>query len=148
MTSVEIISLAGLLSGTLDITATSTLMRLQGVPFERLLQTIASGAVGASSFQGGKRTAAAGLFFHFFIALTAAFVYYTVSRRLSALLDHPLLYGSVYGIAVHLVMSRIVVPLSAAPKRKFSAKAFFTQLIIHIVCVGLPIALIVSHLSK
>jgi uncharacterized membrane protein YagU involved in acid resistance len=148
MTNVEVISLAGLLSGTLDITATSTLVRTQGIPIERLLQTIASGALGPSAFQGGKKTAIAGLLLHFFIAFTAAFVYYTVSSRLIGLLDQPLLYGAAYGIAVHMVMSRIVVPLSAAPKREFSAKAFFTQLIIHIVCVGLPIALVVSHLSK
>jgi len=45
-------------------------------------------------------------------------------------------------------MSRVVVPLSATPKRKFSAKAFLTQLIIHIFFVGLPIALIVAHFSR
>jgi len=81
-----------------------------------------------------------GVFFHFFIAFTAAFVYYTLSRRMSALVDHPLFSGVVYGSAVHLVMSRIILPLSAAPKRELSAKAFLTQLIIHIFCVGLPIA--------
>ena len=48
MTSLEVISLAGLLSGVLDLTATSTLVRIQGIPFERLLQTIASGALGPS----------------------------------------------------------------------------------------------------
>jgi uncharacterized membrane protein YagU involved in acid resistance len=85
---------------------------------------------------------------HFFIAFTAALIYYTISRKLSALVDYPLFSGVVYGSAVHLVMSRIVVPISAAPKREFSAKAFLTQLIIHIFCVGLPIALIVSHLSR
>jgi hypothetical protein len=148
MTNLEVISLAGLLSGTLDITATSTLVKTQGIPIERLLQTIASGALGPSAFQGGRKTAAAGLFLHFFIAFTAAFVYYAISRRLPTLVDNPFLYGAVYGIAVHLVMSRIVVPLSAAPKRKFSAKGFFTQLIIHIVCVGPPIAFVVSRLAK
>ena len=45
-------------------------------------------------------------------------------------------------------MSRVVVPLSAAPKREFSARAFLTQLNIHIVCIGLPIALIVGHFSR
>jgi uncharacterized membrane protein YagU involved in acid resistance len=88
------------------------------------------------------------LFFHFFIAFIAALIYYTISRTLSALLDYPLFSGVVYGSAVHLVMSRIIVPRSAAPKREFSTKAFLTQLIIHIFCVGLPIALVVSHLSR
>ncbi len=123
-------------------------MKSQGVPFERLLQMIASGVLGPSAFQRGKRTAAVGLFFHFLIAFTAAFVYYTISNKMTFLLDHPLFCGVLYGAAVHLVMNRIVVPLSAVPKRKFSAKAFLTQLIIHIVCVGLPIALVVAHFAR
>ena len=142
------ISLAGLLSGIIDLTATSILVKTQGVPIERLLQTIASGALGPSAFQEGKKTAAMGVFFHFFIAFFAALIYYAISRKMSALIDYPLFSGVVYGSAVHLVMSRIVVPLSAAPKREFSAKAFLTQLIIHIFCVGLPIALVVSYLSR
>jgi uncharacterized membrane protein YagU involved in acid resistance len=148
MTSLEVISLAGLLSGVLDLTATSTLVRrTQGIPLERLLQRIASGALGPSAFEGGKKTAAAGLFFHFLISFTAAFVYYASSRKLAILIDHPLLSGVLYGAAVHLVMNRIVLPLSAAAI-PFSAKAFLTQLVIHILFVGLPIALVVSHLSR
>jgi len=148
MTSLEVISLAGLLSGVLDLTATSTLVRrTQGIPLERLLQRIASGAFGPSAFEGGKKTATAGLFFHFLISFTAAFVYYASSRKLAILIDHPLLSGVLYGAAVHLVMNRIVLPLSAAAI-PFSAKAFLTQLVIHILFVGLPIALVVSHLSR
>ena len=149
MTPLEVISTAALLAGTLDLLATSTLVRTQGIRFEQLLQTIASGgALGRSAFQGGKQTATAGFFFHFLIAFLAASVYYIASRRLNVLLGHPILSGILYGTAVHLVMSRIVVPLSAAPKRKFSIKAFLAQLFIHVVFVGLPIALTISHLSQ
>lgn len=110
---------------------------------------IAGGALGHPAFEGGKKTAAAGFFLHFFIAFAAASIYYyAISRRMTALIDYPLFSGAVYGSAIHLVMSRIVLPLSAAPKRKFSAKAFLTQLIIHIFCVGLPIALVISHFSR
>jgi uncharacterized membrane protein YagU involved in acid resistance len=147
MTSLEVISIAGLLSGVLDLTATSTLVRrTQGIPLKRLLQRIASGALGPSAFEGGKKTATAGLFFHFLISFTAAFVYYACSRKLAILIDHPLLSGVLYGAAVHLVMNRIVLPLSAAAI-PFSVKAFLTQLVIHILFVGLPIALVVSHLA-
>jgi hypothetical protein len=148
MTGFVAISAAALLSGILDLSATSTVMKTQGMPLERLLQGIASGALGKSSFQGGKKTAATGLFLHFFIAFAATVIYYESSRRLFFLIDHPFFSGALYGIAVHLVMSRIVLPLSAAPKREFSAKAFLTQLVIHILFVGLPIALTVSHLSR
>jgi hypothetical protein len=148
MTGLATIATAALLSGILDLSATSTVMNAQSIPPERLLQGIASGALGPSSFQGGKKTAATGLFFHFLIAFFAAAIFYESSRHLPFLIEHPFLSGVLYGIAVHLVMSRIVVPLSAAPKREFSAKAFLTQLVIHICFVGLPIALTVSHLSR
>ena len=147
MTSLKVILIAASLASALDLTATSTLMKIQGIPFERLLQTIASGALGPSAFRAGKKTAAAGLLFHFLIAFIAASIYYAASRQLPFLLDRPLLCGTLYGIAVHLVMSRIVLPLSAAPRREFSAKPFFTQLVIHILYVGLPIALTIHHLT-
>jgi hypothetical protein len=148
MTGFVAISAAALLSGILDLSATSTVMKAQGMPFERLLQGIASGVLGKSSFQGGKKTATLGLFFHFFIASVATLIYYESSRRIFFLINHPFFSGALYGTAVHLVMSRIVVPLSAAPKREFSAKAFLLQMVIHICFVGLPIALTVSHLSR
>ena len=148
MNGTETITLAGLVAGVLDITATSTLFALQGLPLERLWQGIASGALGPSAFKGGKRTAALGLVFHFVIALAVAAIYYAMSITLPILIEKPILCGTVYGIVVHVVMSRIVVPFSAAPKREFSLKAFLTQLIIHICFVGLPIALVISHFSR
>ena len=148
MTSPGVIAIAGLLAGALDLAASSTLMRTRGISLEQLLQTICSGALGPSAYKGGKKTAAGGLLFHFFIAFTAAAIYYTISHQWAPLLSHPWLSGVVYGIAVHLVMSLVVVPLSAAPKRKFSAQAFLIQLVIHILFVGLPIALTVSHLAQ
>src|ERR1700679_1152800 len=148
MTRLGVITIAGLIAGVLDLAATSTLMRAKGIAVEQLLQSIASGALSPSAFKGGRKTAAAGLFFHFLIAFLAAAIYYGISRRWMLLLDHPLLSGFCYGIAIHIVMSRIVIPLSAEPTREFSAKSFFTQLIIHILFVGLPIALTVSHLSR
>jgi hypothetical protein len=147
MNALKVISLAGLISGSLDILVTSTLFKLKGGTYQRILQFIASGALGPSAFDGGKKTAAAGLAFHFFIALCVAAVYYAASRQLNVLLLHPLVSGVFYGAAVHLVMSLIVVPLSAAPKREFSAAGFVTQLFVHMFFVGLPIACIVSRFS-
>jgi uncharacterized membrane protein YagU involved in acid resistance len=148
MTAVEAIVLSGCLAGVLDISATGAIMAAQGTPFERLLQFVASGALGPSSFQGGKKTAGIGLLFHFLIAVIAATIYYTLTRILPVSVARPVLFGALYGIAVHLVMSRIVVPLSRAPKREFSLKAFLTQLVIHILCVGLPISLTQSYLKR
>ena len=54
MTSLEIIAIAAILAGVLDLTATSTLMKLQGVPLKRLLQTIASGVLGPPPSKKGR----------------------------------------------------------------------------------------------
>jgi len=148
MTGLGTIALAGLVAGTLDLTATSTLFVLQGMSVERLWQGIASGAMGDAAFKGGKRTAAVGLFFHFAITLTTTAIYYGFSRWLPVLVERPFLYGAAYGVMVHVVMNRVVLPLSAAAKRPFSAKAFLIQLVIHICFVGLPIALMIHHLSR
>jgi hypothetical protein len=106
------------------------------------LRTIASAALGPAAFQE-KETAALGLFFHFFIALIAVSIYYVISCKLMALLDYPLFRSAIRqcsssGDESH--RSSVTHP----PKREFSAKAPH-QLIIQIFCVGLPIALIMSH---
>lgn len=144
MVDLGTIALAGCVAGVLDIAASATVFLAQGVPVERLLQGIASGALGPAAFKGGRVTAAVGLFFHFLIALVVAGLYYAASRRWMALIESPVLYGALYGAAVHLVMSRIVLPLSRAPKREFSIKMFLIQLAIHVLFVGVPIARVVS----
>ena len=144
MIDVGTVALAGVVAGVLDLAASTAVFLAQDVPPERLLQGIASGVLGSGSFSGGKVTAALGLFFHFLIAFVVAAVYFAASRRWPALVESPVLYGALYGVAVHLVMSRIVLPLSRAPKRAFSVRAFLIQLAIHVLFVGLPIARIVS----
>jgi len=147
MMAIEVITLAGFACGVLDLSVTSTLSVVKGGTLERLFQGIASGALGNAAFTGGKRTAAAGVLFHFAIALCWAGVYYVLSRQVAALLQHVVLSGMLFGAGVHLMMSLLVVPLSRVPKRTFSAGAFLTQLAVHMFFVGLPIALVVRWFS-
>jgi hypothetical protein len=105
------------------------------------LQTITSGEFGPAAFRR-KEKAALGMFFHFFIAVTVASI--GDPPQTDGLHSSTALYMA---SAVHLVMRRNVVPLFGALKREFSAKAFLAQLMIHIYCVGLPIALIMSYFS-
>ena len=146
LAGLEVISLAGLICGVLDITCTLTLNRLQGTDPMRLLQAVASGVLGPKSFAGGGGTAALGLGIHFLIAITASAVYYLASRKLSVLNEHAVLCGLLYGAAAHLFMTFVVLPLSSL-RRPFSRKAFATQLVIHLLFVGLPISLIVRHFA-
>lgn len=82
---------------------------------------------------------------HFFIATVAAAVYFLASRRLPQLAQRPLTFGPLYGVAVYLVMTFVVVPLSAVPKRPFSPGLALVIVGVHMACVGLPIALAVAR---
>ena len=131
---------AGFSSGVLDITAAFLVYGFFGARPIGLLQGIAAGVLGPSARQGGLRTACLGLFLHFVIAFGAASVYFVASRWISFLTQHAGKAGILYGIAVYFFMNRIVVPLSAARKSPFSAKMMVIGVVIHVFCVGLPIA--------
>jgi uncharacterized membrane protein YagU involved in acid resistance len=131
----------------LDLLCSTVLYKIKGVSFERLLQFIASGALGESSFKGGKGSAALGLLFHFSIAFTAAAVYYAASRHFAALTSYPFAYGMLYCGLVHFFMALVVVPLSRTPKTPFTMGAFLQQLVIHMLAVGPSISLVIKHFS-
>jgi hypothetical protein len=145
---VRTVLLAGAIAGALDISAACGFYGLtRGVSPVRILQSVASGLLGAASFTGGAPTAALGLCLHFFIATGAATVYYLASRRLDLLTRRPAIAGPLYGVGVYFFMQYVVLPLSAVAKRPFSLSTTLTQLVIHILCVGLPIAFVVSRHS-
>jgi len=145
--AVPAIVYGGLACGILDITAAFIVYGYFGAKPIPLLQGIAAGALGPRSFQGGLATAVLGLFFHFVIAFSAAAVFYAASRRLSFLRAHVVTSGILYGIAVYFFMNRIVVPLSAARHFPFSMKMMVIGVVIHIFCVGLPIAVMVRRFA-
>ena len=138
---------AGLACGVLDITAALVVYGHYGRPPMRLLQGIAAGLLGPRSFEGGIATALLGLFCQFFIAFCVATIYFTASRWVTFLLEHAATSGVLYGIAVYFFMNRVVVPLSGAIKFPFSFKMMAIGIVIHIFCVGLPIAIIVRRFS-
>ncbi|MGC2293559.1 MAG: hypothetical protein WA450_16515, partial [Candidatus Acidiferrales bacterium] len=63
------------------------------------------------------------------------------------LLEHAEFSGVLYGVAVYFVMQQIVA-LSATQKHPFSVKLMLIGVVIHIFCVGLPIALVVREYSS
>ncbi|HEY1787528.1 MAG TPA: hypothetical protein VGJ73_05200 [Verrucomicrobiae bacterium] len=140
---VEIIFCAGAICGTIDFAAAMAFSASRGVPPQRALRAIASAAIGPGAFERSG-AAALGLALHFVIAFSVAAVYVCASRWLPALNQYPVTSGILYGICVHLVMTFIVLPLSAL-KRPFSMTFFLGQLLIHAFCVGLPIALVTHY---
>src|SRR5262249_19770478 len=139
---------AGLACGTMDITAAFIVYgNMFHVGPVRILHNVASGLLGRNAYAGGLGTAAVGLLCHFVIAFGAATVFFFLSRAFPFLLTQAVLFGALYGIAVYFFMNRIVVPLSNVAKTPFSLKMMFVGVIIHIFCVGLPIALVTRRYS-
>ncbi len=140
---------AGLLCGVMDIGAAFLLAWISSrVHPMRLLQGIASGLLGRASFQHGWATGALGLAFHFLIAFTAAAVFYAASRKLPALLDHPWLAGGGYALVVYGFMYWVVMPLSRLHRGPVTLSYTATAIVVHIICVGLPISLMVHRFAR
>lgn len=141
----QAIGWAGLLAGSLDITVAFVEAGLEGRSPVSLLQGIAGGLLGMSSFRGGLATAALGLFFHFLIATTAAAVFYLACRKLKFLVKHAIPSGLLYGVVVYAFMNDIVLPLSAYHTK--IAPPHIMDVAVLMFMVGLPIALIVRKYS-
>ena len=131
----------GLVAGVLDFLAASINAYLRGTSPVRVWQYVASGLLGEASYSRGYGSVLLGVLCHFVIAFGAATVFFFASLRFPILIRRAVIFGIVYGVAVYFFMTRVVVPLSAARTFPFSLQQLITGLVIHIVCVGLPIAL-------
>jgi hypothetical protein len=110
---------------------------------------IAAGLLGRSALHGGAGTYALGILLHFFIATSAAAVYYTASRRLPFLAEYWLICGLFFGAAVEEVMNLIVLPLSALHSAgPYEWRDLALGLGVHMVVVGLPIAYCVRRFGR
>ena len=148
--AIQVILCGGLVAGTLDLSAAciSSWLRAGVGPF-RVMQSVASGLLGAASFTGGAKTAILGAALHFLIATVATAVYYLASRALRFLVERPIAAGLLYGVAVYLFMNFVVLPLSAVPQRGAPPlSGRIIGLLIIMFCIGLPIAIIVSRWGK
>jgi len=146
---------AWLACGCLDITSAVVITILGGSKPTRMLQGIAASVIGPQSFEMGAPTAILGLVMHFLVALSATLVFYLASRQWPAMLEHPVVSGILFGVFWLLVMYRGVIPaLSAlrpmwvanAPKRPLP-ELWPVPLLVHMSCVGLPIALAMSRFA-
>ena len=145
--AIRTIVVAWLTAGILDITSAFVIAGIKGTGSTRMLQGIASGLLGKRSFEGGLVTAGLGLAIHFFIAFTAAALFYLISRKFSFLIEHAIASGLLYGIAVYLFMYWVVIRL-VFPNAHLSLSRDVTAVLVHMFLIGLPISLIVSRYSK
>jgi hypothetical protein len=112
--------------------------------FSRLWQGVAAVLVGNSAFDRGARTTALGLFMHCFVAFTwsAVFVFVVMrSARIRRVLGSrfgALKVAAVYGPAIWLVMSLLVIPMLLQRPPVISTR-WWLQFVGHFPFVGLPI---------
>jgi len=133
----------GVIAGALDLTS-AYISFGPNVP-----RGIAAGLLGPRAHQGGLGTYIVGIFLHFFIAMSAAFVFYLASRKLGFMVQNPVVCGLFFGIAVFLVMNLIVLPLSAIHfKGPYTLRGLIQGLLVHMICIGLPISFSVRQFSK
>jgi len=147
---------AGALVGVLDITAACIQVYItSGMMPIRLLQGVAGGLLGRGSLNGGFATAALGLLMHFTMALIVATIFYALSRRVFSLpkkLLGVVIVGLLYGAAVFAVNNFGTAPLLSWVRSLYLHTAVlfkppmgWSQLVIHLFCVGLPIALVMHR---
>ena len=137
------IGVGGLAAGTLDLLRACIRFGWD-IPL-----AIAGGLLGKSAFNGGAGTYVLGVLLHYFIAISAAAIYYAASRRLIFLRQSWLVCGLFFGAAVEEVMRLVVLPLSALHAHgPYQLKDLLMGLGVHMVVVGLPIAFSVRRFSS
>jgi hypothetical protein len=138
------IGVGGFAAGTIDLLQACILFGWD-IPL-----AIAGGLLGPQAADnGGAGTYVLGIFLHFFIATSAAAIYYAASRTLVFLRENWLVCGLFFGMAVELTMRLIVLPLSALHARgPYKLNDLIFGLVVHMLVVGLPIAYSVRRFSR
>jgi hypothetical protein len=136
------ILIGGLVAGAVDLMQACILFGWN-IPI-----VIAAGLLGPNAFHGGAATYVLGVLLHFFIALSAATIYYATSLWLVFLKEHWLVCGLLFGAAVETIMNLVVLPLSALHARgPYQLHDLIQGLVVHMIVVGLPIAYCVRRFS-
>jgi uncharacterized membrane protein YagU involved in acid resistance len=111
----------------------------------QISQWDASNALGPAAFNGGVPAALLGLVMHFCVSLIWAAIFVAVALRVPALLSHPLISGTIFGLVIFAVMIYGIVPLGHAVQVATTSPKLFNSVLAHIVAFGIPVALIVSY---
>jgi hypothetical protein len=138
------ILVGGLTAGGLDLISAFIVFGM------RVPRVIAAGLLGREAIPGSSAGVyVLGVFLQFFIATSAAAIYYRVSRKLVFMREHPVVCGMFYGIAVFLVMNLVVLPLCALHSHgPYQLAGLIQGLLVHMILIGLPISFSVRHFSR
>ena len=137
------ISLAALLTGTLDITSAIVKFYIehqQGpVPIFRY---IASGVFGKGTASSGTLMIIWGIVFHYMIAFLFTLFLFLIYPKVIKWLKNKFVAGFVYGLFTWAIMNMVVVPLSKINKPPADPEQAVIAALILIFMIGLPVSLI------
>ena len=138
------IAVATAVPGTLDILFAMILTVFFGREIGNMLRYVGSGPFPQATDMGASG-AILGLLVHFALMAIMAAVYVFAAGRIPALIEKPIQWGVLYGLATYFVMNWLVVPMRFGTPLPPSPLSMATQLFAHIVLVGIPMALIASQ---
>ncbi len=141
---------AGTTAGILDITGAILVYAfvLGITTTQKVLQSVAAGALGKEAYQGGWNTALAGLGFHFVIAFIFAAIFVIIYPTWKKWFTNPWIGGIAYGIIVWCIMNLVVVPTATGKAFKFNLEYFLWGIGLIIFLVGIPISVITHKMQK
>jgi hypothetical protein len=142
------ILISGLIVGTVDgMAAVVWHYAAGGKDPAGIFKFIASCLIGKRAFGGGTEIVLLGVFLHYCIATIFSAFFYFLCAKVKAFKGHNLSYGALYGLFVWAVMNLIVLPIiiHSIPS---NPKNIIIGLIIHILCVGIPMSLILGRFSS
>lgn len=135
---------AGLIAGTIDIGMAAAINAANPA---LILRGIASGLLGAAAYREAQWVVVLGLALQWIMSMVIAAVFVLASERLPVLLRRWALAGLAYGIVVFVVMSFIVVPLSAAVPKPHVTLLWFGENVLAMLLFGLMVAFFARHFA-
>ena len=133
-----------LVAGTLDIISAHVDQTIRTGSFPtKMFYAIAGGAIGLQrAFTSGKGILLLGIFIHYFISFLFTLFFFLVYPAVKKVSPNKFLNGFLYALFVQSVMTFLVMPLTAFPKKPF-VFTFDTVIgiLIFTVVFGLPISL-------
>ncbi len=133
---------AGLIVGTLDILSAFIyyFIKTGDKNVFNVLKYVASGIFGKEASSGGNSMIMAGLVLHYIIAFAFTIFFFWLFPKIKVFSKNKILTGVIYGVFTWMVMNLVVVPLSNIGSRPFNMINALINVIILIVCIGIPLS--------
>lgn len=136
---------AGLLVGVIDgVAAIINYLIKGGKHPEKVFTFIASGFFGKEGLTGGTSMVICGVVFHLLIACIWTAIFFFAYSKIRIMRKNWIITGSIYGIIVWAVMTRLVMPLSNTPLIPFKINQAIIAAMILIIAIGLPLSFIAT----